>query len=357
MSKKHNFNPGPSILPGEVFEKAAQAVLDYNGTGLSILEISHRSPEFIEVMDKTCKLVKDLLHVPDTHRVLFLQGGASTGFIITAYNFMKLGGKGAYTNTGAWSTKAIKEANRLGVAEVIASSEESKFSYIPKNYSIPSEADYLHITSNNTIYGTQVTTFPNSPVPLICDMSSDIFSRSLDVSGFGMIYCGAQKNMGPAGTTMYIVDERLLGKTGRDIPAMLDLKVHISKESMFNTPPVFAIYTSMLTLEWLKTNGGVEAIQALNEKKAGLVYEAIDNNPLFKGVVNVEDRSRMNATFVLTDERLKDSFDDMWKSAGIVGLKGHRSVGGYRASMYNALPLESVELLVEVMNEFGKKHV
>lgn len=354
--KKHNFNPGPSILPAEVFKKASDAILDYNGTGLSLLEISHRSPDFVEVMDRACALVKELLQVPDTHKVLFLQGGASTGFIISAYNFMKESGRGAYVNTGAWSAKAIKEAERLGTAEVIASSEDRNFTYIPKNYAIPEDADYLHITSNNTIFGTQIKSFPSSPIPMICDMSSDIFSRPIDISEFAMIYCGAQKNMGPAGVTMYIVDESMLGRSGRNIPSMLDLGVHVSKDSMFNTPPVFAIYASMLTLEYLKQRGGVEAIATQNAEKAKLIYEAIDGNPLFSGVAAEEDRSQMNATFTLTCDDLNDAFDEMWKSAGIIGLKGHRSVGGYRASMYNALPMESVRLLVETMGEFGKKY-
>lgn len=356
MAKIHNFSAGPCILPQEVLEKASKAVRSWeNAKGLSLVEISHRSKEFVEVMDNAQRLVKELLNVPEGYSVLFLQGGASLGFYMTALNFMKENGKAAYVNTGAWSKKAIKEAKLVGNVDVVATSEDKNFNYIPKGFDIPSDADYFHFTSNNTIFGTQFKSFPESSIPLICDMSSDIFSREVDVSKFAMIYAGAQKNMGPAGTTLYIVKDELLGKTGRTIPSMLDFKVHIDKESMFNTPPVFAVFTSMLTLEWLKANGGVPAIQKVNEEKAALLYDEIDRNPLFEGTAEKADRSNMNATFVLTDESKKEQFDQMWNEAGISGLKGHRSVGGYRASMYNALPKSSVQTLVDVMKELENK--
>ncbi len=355
MTKVHNYSAGPCILPQEVFEKASQAVLNFNDLNLSILEISHRSKDFVEVMEKARALVKELLNVPEGYQVLFLQGGASLGFLKAAYNFLPPREKAAYINTGSWSTKAIKEANRIGEVIEVASSEDKNFNYIPKGYGIPSEAKYLHLTSNNTIFGTQFKQFPISRVPILCDMSSDIFSQEIDVSKFDLIYAGAQKNMGPAGTTLYIVKESALGKAGDNIPTMLDLRTHIKKDSMFNTPPVYPIYVSMLTLEWLKKNGGVPAIAKQNQAKADLLYAEIDRNPLFEGVTAKEDRSNMNATFVLTNESLKEDFDAMWKEANINGLNGHRSVGGYRASMYNALPLESVQVLVDVMKELENK--
>lgn len=355
MKKVHNYSAGPCILPQEVFDKASEAVLNFNNLNLSILEISHRSKDFVEVMEKARALVKELLNVPEGYQVLFLQGGASLGFLKAAYNFLPPGGKAAYINTGSWSTKAIKEANRIGEVIEVASSEDKNFSYIPKGYGIPNEAKYLHLTSNNTIFGTQFKQFPVSRIPMLCDMSSDIFSQEIDVSKFDLIYAGAQKNMGPAGTTLYIVKESALGKAGDNIPTMLDLRTHIKKDSMFNTPPVYPIYVSMLTLEWLKKNGGVAAIEKKNQAKADLLYNEIDRNALFKGVTAKEDRSNMNATFVLTDESLKGEFDKMWKDANINGLNGHRSVGGYRASMYNALPIESVQVLVDVMKELENK--
>ncbi|MEQ8909046.1 MAG: 3-phosphoserine/phosphohydroxythreonine transaminase [Vicingaceae bacterium] len=354
MTKVHNYSAGPCILPQEVLQQASQAVLNFNDLNLSILEISHRSKDFVEVMEKARALVKELLNVPDGYQVLFLQGGASLGFLKAAYNFLPPGGKAAYINTGSWSTKAIKEANRIGKAEVIASSEDKNFSYIPKGYGIPNDAKYLHLTSNNTIFGTQFKNFPVSRIPLLCDMSSDIFSQEINVANFDLIYAGAQKNMGPAGTTLYIVKESALGKAGDNIPTMLDLRTHIKKDSMFNTPPVYPVYVSMLTLEWLKKNGGVAAIEKQNQAKADLLYNEIDRNPLFKGVTAKEDRSNMNATFVLQNEDHKDTFDKMWKEANISGINGHRSVGGYRASMYNALPLESVQVLVDVMKEIER---
>ena len=354
--KKHNFSAGPCVLPQEVLEQASQAVLNFNNLDLSLIEISHRSKDFIAVMDKAQALAKELLDVPEGYSVLFLQGGASTQFLMTVMNLLKKDGKGAYISTGSWSKKAIAEGKKFGTIDVIASSEDKNFNYIPKGYSCPEDADYLHFTSNNTIFGTQFHKFPevSESTVLASDMSSDIFSRKIDVSKFGLIYAGAQKNMGPAGTTLVIVKDEILKQTGRDIPTMLDYTTHISKESMFNTPPVFAVYVSMLTLEWLKKNGGVDAIEKVNTAKAELLYTEIDRNPLFEGVAAVEDRSKMNVTFVLTDDSKQEAFDKLWNDAGVSGLKGHRSVGGYRASIYNALPLESVQVLVNTMKELEK---
>lgn len=355
MTKKiHNYSAGPCILPQEVMKKAAAAAVEFNNSGLSILEMSHRSADFVEVMENARNLVKKNLGVPEGYQVLFLGGGASLGFYITAMNAMKENGKAAYVNTGTWANKAIKEAKRLGSIDVVASSEDRNHSYIPKGFEIPSDADFLHITTNNTISGTQYHEIPDCSIPLIADMSSDIFSKEIDVSKFDLIYAGAQKNMGPAGTTVYIVKEDLLGKTGRSIPSMLDLQIHISKDSMFNTPPVFPVFVSMLNLEWLQDFGGVAAIQERNEAKSALLYGEVDRNPLFKGVADVADRSHMNATFVLNDDALTEKWNTLWNGAGISGIKGHRSVGGYRASMYNALPLESVQVLVDCMKELEK---
>ena len=353
--KKHNFSAGPCILPQEVLQQASQAVINFNNSNLSLIEISHRSKDFIAVMDNAIALVKELLNLPDGYSVLFLQGGASTQFLMTALNLLKTDGKAAYINTGAWSDKAIKEAKKLGDINVIASSDDKNFSYIPKGYTVPTDVDYLHFTSNNTIFGTQFQEFPevHGDSLLVCDMSSDIFSRQFDASKFDLIYAGAQKNMGPAGATLVIVKDEILNKTGREIPTMLDYTTHIKKESMFNTPPVFPIYVSMLTLEWLKKNGGVEWIEKVNTAKAELLYNEIDRNPLFKGAAAVEDRSKMNVTFVLTDESKQEAFDKLWNDAGINGLKGHRSVGGYRASIYNALPIESVQVLVDAMQKLA----
>lgn len=350
----HNYSAGPCILPKEVFEEAAKAVLNFDNSGLSILEMSHRSENFVAVMEEARQLVRDCLNVPDTHDVLFLQGGASLGFYIAAINFMKANGKSAYISTGEWARKAAKEAKLLGNTEVIASSEDRNYSYIPKTYTIPTDADYLHFTSNNTIFGTQFKEFPQSPIPVICDMSSDIFSREINVADFDLIYAGAQKNLGPAGATLYIFKKDALGHTGRNIPSMLDLSIHAAKDSMFNTPPVFSIYVSMLTLRWLKKNGGVHWISQVNEQKARLLYDEIDRNPLFEGTAANEDRSNMNACFILKDEKYKARFDAIWNAANISGIKGHRSVGGYRASMYNALPLSSVQALVGCMQELEK---
>lgn len=350
--KKHNYSAGPCILPQEVFEKSAQAILNFNDSGLSLLEISHRSKDFVAVMEEARTLVLELLGLEGKgYQALFLSGGASLEFLMVPYNLMKTNGKAAYLDTGTWASGAIKEAKHFGETLVVASSKPENYNFIPKNYSIPTDADYFHCTSNNTIFGTQMQSFPKTNVPLVCDMSSDIFSRVLDFSQFDLIYAGAQKNMGPAGTTLVVIKEEILGKTGRTIPNMLDYQQHIAKESMYNTPPVFPIYASLLTLQWLKKIGGIAAIEKINNQKAELLYNEIDNNPLFEGTAAKEDRSKMNATFVLKDESHQEQFDKLWKEAGISGLTGHRSVGGYRASMYNALPLESVQVLVNVMQE------
>ena len=350
--KKHNYSAGPCILPQEVFEKSAQAILNFNNSDLSLLEISHRSKDFVAVMEEARALVLELLGLENKgYQALFLHGGASLEFLMVPYNLMKSDGKAAYLDTGTWANNAIKEAKHFGETLVVGSSKEANYNFIPKNIEIPADANYFHCTSNNTIFGTQMKSFPKTNVPLVCDMSSDIFSRTLDFSQFDLIYAGAQKNMGPAGATLVVVKEEILGKTGRYIPSMLDYEKHIKAESMYNTPPVFPIYASLLTLQWLKKLGGIAAIEKINEQKAQLLYTEIDRNPLFKGTAATEDRSNMNATFVLTDENLTEKFDKMWKAAGISGLTGHRSVGGYRASMYNALPLESVEVLVNVMKE------
>lgn len=352
--KKHNFSAGPCILPQEVLQKASEAVINFNDDNLSLLEISHRSKPFVNVMEKARSLSLELLGLENKgYKALFLQGGASLEFLMVAYNLLEK--KAAYLNTGTWSDNAIKEAKLLGEVVEVASSKDKNFSYIPKNYSIPKDVDYFHCTSNNTIFGTQIKHFPEVAVPLICDMSSDIFSRQLDFSKFDLIYAGAQKNMGPAGTTLVIVKEDILGKVTRKIPAMLNYKTHIAKDSMFNTPAVFSIYVSMLTLEWLKDLGGIQFIEKVNNTKAALLYDEIDRNPLFKGFVATEDRSKMNATFNMTDETLEPIFEEMLSEAGINGLNGHRSVGGYRASMYNALPLFSVQALVDVMQELERK--
>jgi phosphoserine aminotransferase len=320
-----------------------------------LVEISHRSKDFVAVMDKAVALVKELLNVPEGYSVIFVQGGASLQFLMAAMNMMKPDGKAGYMVTGTWAKKAFEEAEDLGGGVCLASSKDANFNYIPKGFEIPSDLDYFHLTSNNTIFGTQVKDFPACDVPVVCDMSSDIFSRTIDVSKFDLIYAGAQKNMGPAGATLVIVKDSALGKTGRKIPTMLKYTTHIEKESMFNTPPVFPIYVSMLTLQWLKDNGGVSWIEGVNQAKADLLYNEVDRNSLFEGTAAKEDRSNMNACFLLKDESKAAMFNEMWEAAGINGLKGHRSVGGYRASMYNALPLESVQVLVDVMQAFEKK--
>ncbi len=354
--KKHNYSAGPCVLPQQVFQEASKAVLEYENSGLSILEMSHRSKEFIAIMEEARALALDLLGLTGKgYQALFLQGGASLEFLMVPYNLSKEGGKTAYLNTGAWSGKAIKEAKAFGEVIEVASSKDKNFNYIPKNYTVPSDVDYLHITTNNTIFGTQVKEIPNVSVPLVADMSSDIFSRTMDFSKFDLIYAGAQKNMGPAGTTLVVVKEDILAKNGRKIPAMLDYKIHIDNESMFNTPAVFPVYVSLLNLRWLKNLGGIAAIEKINEEKAALLYNEIERNPLFKTTCSVEDRSLMNVTFLLNDEAHKDMFDKLWKDANISGINGHRSVGGYRASMYNALAIESVQALVDCMKELENK--
>ncbi len=350
MNKKHNFSAGPCILPQEVFEKSAQAILDFNGIGLSLLEISHRSKDFVAVMDEARAIVKRLMNLNDDYEVLYLGGGASLQFVMVPFNLMKSeNGKAAYLDTGVWAAGAIKEAKKFGAVDVVGSSKEDNYSFVPKDYTVGSEYDYFHCTSNNTIYGTQMKTFPKVDTLMVCDMSSDIFSRELDFSQFDLIYAGAQKNMGPAGVTLVVVKKEILGKSGRDIPSILDYSQHIAKESMYNTPPVLPVYASLLTLQHLENNGGIAAAEARNEAKAKLLYEEIDRNPLFETFCKKEDRSLMNVSFRLLDESKKETFDNAWKTAGISGLNGHRSIGGYRASLYNALPLESVQVLVDVM--------
>jgi phosphoserine aminotransferase len=352
--KKHNFSAGPCILPQEVLEKASNAILNFNNDDLSLIEISHRSKSFVAIMEKARNLALELLGLENKgYKALFLQGGASLEFLMVAYNLLNK--KAAYLNTGTWSEKAIKEAKNFGEIVEVGSSKDKGYSYIPKGFTIPEDADYFHCTSNNTVAGTQIKEFPKTNVPVICDMSSDVFSRQLDFEKFDLIYAGAQKNMGPAGATLVVIKEEILGKVERHIPSMLNYQTQIDKDSMFNTPAVFAVYVSMLTLQWLKDLGGIKFIEEVNNKKAALLYNEIDRNSLFKGIVAKEDRSTMNATFVLTDDSLKETFDAMWQKAGINGLNGHRSVGGYRASMYNALPLYSVQVLVDVMQELEIK--
>ena len=350
----HNFNAGPSILPKSVFEEASQAILNFNNTGLSILEIGHRTSIFQEVMDEARALVKELMLLDDVHEVLFLHGGASTQFMQVPINLLDDKETAAFTDTGVWSTKAIKEAKLFGKVEVVCSSKESNFSFIPKDFAVPNDAKYLHITTNNTIYGTQWQKIPKTSNNLVADMSSDILSRVLDFNTFDLIYAGAQKNMGPAGVNLVVVNKNILGKVKRSIPTILDYRNHIKEGSMLNTPPVFAIYVCMLTLRWLKTQGGVAAIEKLNNEKAALLYAAIDESPLFTGTVNKEDRSKMNVCFVMNTASQEEVFLKYTKEHGIVGIKGHRLVGGFRASLYNALPISSVEVLVNTMRDFAK---
>jgi phosphoserine aminotransferase len=348
--KKHNFSAGPSILPDTVMQQAAEAILNFNNSNLSIIEISHRSSDFMQVITKAKELVLELAELnSDEYEVLFQHGGASTQFIMTAYNLLPIDGKAGFIDTGTWSSKAIKETKIFGNVETIASSKDQGYKYIPKDFSVPNDLAYLHVTSNNTIYGTQYKDFPVTDLPLVADMSSDIFSKKLDFSKFDVIYAGAQKNIGASGTTLVIIKKSLLGKTGRTIPSMMNYEVQIDKGSMFNTPSVFSIYVSMLYLQWLKDKGGLEAIEKLNEAKAKILYDEIDRNPNFVGYANKEDRSLMNVTFNLTDESKKERFDQLAAEAGVHAIKGHRSVGGYRASIYNAMPIESVQVLVDVM--------
>ena len=356
MKQVHNFTAGPCALPQQAIDNAIEALKDFKGTGIPVISISHRTKEWEAVMDECRALWKELLNIPDTHEVVFLGGGASMGFLYVAMNFLE--NKAAYLETGVWAKKALKEAKGLGNAYAIASSADTTFNYIPKGYEIPADLDYLHITTNNTIYGTEIREDLDSPVPLIADMSSDIMSRPVDVSKYAMIYGGAQKNVGPAGVAFFIVKKDLLGKVSRYIPTMLNLQTHIDGKSMFNTPPVFAIYVMNETLKWLKEQGGVEAIQKVNQAKADLLYAEIDRNSLFKGTAAVEDRSVMNVCFVMADgkEELQDEFMAFAKERGMQGIKGHRSVGGFRASIYNACPIESVQALVDCMKEFEQLH-
>ncbi|MEG1700114.1 MAG: 3-phosphoserine/phosphohydroxythreonine transaminase [Alistipes sp.] len=354
--KKHNFNAGPSILPQEVIENAAKAILDFNGSGLSLLSISHRTKDFEEVIAEADALFRELLQIPDNYKIFYVGGGASSLFFQVPANF--LAKKAGYVNTGVWSKKAIKEAKRYGAVEVLATSEDKNFTYIPKGFVIPADLDYLHITTNNTIYGTEYHEDLSSPVPLIADMSSDILSRPMDVSKYAMIYGGAQKNLAPAGVVFAIIREDMLTKVVRDLPSMVNFNTHVENNSMYNTPPVFPIYVLKETLKWLKSIGGVNEIYRRNQEKAALLYDEIDRNPLFRGTVAKEDRSLMNICFVMAEglEELAPEFLELTKSHGIVGIKGHRLVGGFRASCYNALPKESVEVLVACMREFAAKH-
>jgi phosphoserine aminotransferase len=356
MKKVHNFTAGPCILPQQAIDNAIEALKDFKGTGIPVISISHRTKEWESVMDECRSLWRELLNIPEDYEVVFLGGGASMGFLYVAMNFLE--NKAGYLETGVWAKKALKEAKGLGNAYAVASSADTTFNYIPKGYDIPSDLDYLHITTNNTIYGTEIHEDMDCPVPLIADMSSDIMSRPVDVSKYAMIYGGAQKNVGPAGVAFFIVKKDLLGKVSRYIPTMLDLRTHVEGKSMFNTPPVFAIYVMNETLKWLKSVGGVEAIQKVNKEKAEMLYAEIDRNSLFRGTAAVEDRSLMNVCFVMAEgyEHLQDEFMAFAKEKGMTGIKGHRSVGGFRASIYNACPLESVKALVECMKEFEQNH-
>ena len=350
--KKHNFSAGPSILAPEVFQKASQALLDFEGTGLSVIEVSHRSPEFVRVIERARALALEIAGLDDSYTTLFLQGGASMQFLMVPYNLLET--KAAYIDTGTWANKAQKEAALFGNTEVIASSKADGYKYIPRNVSVPTDANYLHITTNNTIYGTEFHSLPQTDVPLVADMSSDIFSRPLDYKQFSLIYAGSQKNLGASGSTLVIVKKDILGKVSRKLPSMMDYQLHIKNDSMFNTPSTFAVYVNLLVLEWIQAQGGLQALGKRNQAKADLLYGEIDRNPLVVGYANKEDRSLMNVVFNLTDESTKERFDALCKEANISGIKGHRSVGGYRASIYNALPLESVQVLVDVLKEFER---
>jgi phosphoserine aminotransferase len=352
----HNFNAGPSILPKEVFQQASEAVLNYQNTGLSILEIGHRTSTFQAVMDEARALVKELMHLNDDREVLFLHGGASTQFMQVPMNLLDDKETAAYADTGVWGIKAIKEAKLFGKVEVVCTGKESNYTIIPKDFAVPNDAKYFHITTNNTIYGSQWQKIPKTSTPLVGDMSSDIFSRVIDFNAFDLIYAGAQKNMGPAGVNLLVVNPAILGKIKRAIPTIMDYRNHIKEGSMLNTPPVFAVYVCMLTLRWLKALGGVAAVEKLNDAKAALLYQEIDTNPLFIGTVAKEDRSKMNVCFVMNNPALEEAFLTFTKQKNIVGIKGHRLVGGFRASLYNALPISSVEILVQAMKEFATQH-
>ncbi|WP_185859499.1 3-phosphoserine/phosphohydroxythreonine transaminase [Blattabacterium cuenoti] len=351
--KIHNFNAGPSILPQEVVRKSAQSVIDFNGTGLSLLEISHRSIDFLEIIEKTTCLVKKVMNLNDDYAILFLQGGATLQFSMVPYNLMDQ--EAAYLDTGFWAKNAIKEAKRFGKVKILFSGKDQNYTHISKNYQIPYHVDYFHCTSNNTIVGTQMKTFPQTSVPIVCDMSSDIFSRKLNFLQFSLIYASAQKNVSSAGMTIVIVRKNVLGKIEKNIPSYMDYKIHIQNKSILNTPNVFSIYTSMLTLEWIEKKGGLSILEIENKYKAKLLYDEIDQNNLFENKIHKEDRSNMNVSFFLKDKKLEKEFNKMWRKENIVGLDGHRFLGGYRASIYNALPLKSVQFLIEIMKEFEIK--
>jgi len=355
--KKHNFSAGPSILPRTVIENTAKAVLDMNGIGLSVMEISHRGSDFQSVMDEAVALFKEILDITGDYEVLFLGGGASMQFCMVPYNLLQK--KAAYLETGAWAKKAIKEAKSFGQVDIVGSSADKNFSYIPESYEIPADADYFHITTNNTIFGTEILEDIDSPVPLVADMSSDIFSRPVDVSKYGIIYGGAQKNLGPAGVTFVVVKKDILGKVERTIPSMLDYRTHIENGSMFNTPPCLPIFTVKETLKWIKELGGVKRMQEINLGKAGMLYDTIDSSRIYMGTAEKKSRSIMNVCFVMKDEyrELEAGFLSFAQSRGMVGIKGHRSVGGFRASIYNALPVESVQALIDVMKEFEETNL
>jgi len=354
----HNFNAGPSVLPKEVFSEAAQALINFNDTGLSILEIGHRTKLFEAVRDEAVALLKELMNLDADHEVLFLHGGASTQFFQVPMNLLDEKRRAAFTDTGVWAAKAIKEAKAYGTADVVCSSKASNYNYLPKEFSVTGDEAYLHLTTNNTIYGTQwqdLNLFYNKGVPLVADMSSDVLSRQLDFNAFDLIYAGAQKNVGAAGVNIVVVNKNCLGKVSRHIPTMLDYREHIAAGSMLNTPPVFAIYVCMLTLRWLKSIGGIAEVERRNNEKAALLYDTIDRHPIFKGTVAKEDRSKMNACFVMDDKEAENEFLKLCKEEGLIGITGHRSVGGFRASMYNALPLESVIVLTDIMKAFAEK--
>lgn len=355
--KKHNFSAGPAVLPAPVLKEASKAALNYQGIGLSLLELSHRGPEFTAIIEEANALMREIMGLPDDYHVLWLTGGASSQFFMVPMNLLNDDETAAFVNTGVWADKAIKEAKAFGNVNVIASSKEHNFSFIPKGYKIPKDAKYLHLTSNNTIYGTQMHRFPKSPVPLVCDMSSDFLSRPFDPRPFGLIYAGAQKNIGPAGATVVIVREDMLGTVKRHLPSMLDYRTFVKENSLYNTPPVFPIYVSMLTLRWIKKSGGLKGMQRRNKAKAAVLYNEIDRNPMFKGTVAKEDRSLMNICFVMEEKyaALEKEFLKETEANGMVGLKGHRLVGGFRASTYNALPKKSAEALAELMQDFAKR--
>lgn len=350
--KVHNFSAGPAILPASVLEKASEALLNFDNTGLSVAEVSHRSTQFVKVIERARTLALELAGLDNSYEALYLQGGASMQFLMVPYNLLE--NKAAYIDTGTWANKAQKEAALFGGVQVIASSKEQGYKYIPKNVVVPTDIDYLHITTNNTIYGSEFHSIPKSGAPIVADMSSDIFSRSLDYSQFGLVYAGSQKNLGASGSTLVLVKKDLLGKVSRKLPSMMDYQLHIKNESMFNTPSTFSVYVNMLVLEWIEAEGGLAAMEKRNKEKANLLYSEIDRNALVVGYTAKEDRSLMNVVFNLTDESTKDRFDALCKEANISGMKGHRSVGGYRASIYNAMPLESVQVLVEVLKEFER---